>query len=104
MRNLKLNYSKTLKKNLKENLQKPFMSHASTIRKHRKSIMLGDGLPDLSMKKFNTCNNMLSYWNDPNELVDRLRLLISSKSAGHTGHNNEIISIIEELREANIIA
>lgn len=44
-----------------------------------------------------------SYWDDPNELVDRLRLLVSSTSAGHTGHNNEIISIIEELREARII-
>lgn len=44
-----------------------------------------------------------SYWDDPNELVDRLRLLVASSSAGHTGHNNEIISIIEELREARII-
>lgn len=44
-----------------------------------------------------------SYWDDPNELIDRLRLLVSSSSAGHTGHNNEIISIIEELREAHII-
>lgn len=43
------------------------------------------------------------YWDDPNELVDRLRLLVSSQSAGHTGHNNEIIAIIEELREAKII-
>lgn len=44
-----------------------------------------------------------SYWDDPNELVDRLRLLIASQAAGHTGHNNEIISIVEELREAKII-
>lgn len=43
------------------------------------------------------------YWDDPNELVDRLRLLVASQAAGHTGHNNEIISIIEELREAKII-
>nr|CAH7768878.1 unnamed protein product [Callosobruchus chinensis] len=43
------------------------------------------------------------YWDDPNELVDRLRLLLSSQVAGHTGHTNEIISLIEELREANII-
>lgn len=43
------------------------------------------------------------YWNDPNELVDRLRLLMASQAAGHTGHDNEIISIIEELREAEII-
>lgn len=44
-----------------------------------------------------------TYWDDPNELVDRLRLLLASTSAGHTGHNNEIISIIEELREAKIV-
>ena len=43
------------------------------------------------------------HWNDPNELVERLRLLVSSKRAGHTGHGNEIISVVEELREANII-
>lgn len=43
------------------------------------------------------------YWNDLNELVDRLRLLTASTAAGHTGHNNEIISIIEELREADVI-
>lgn len=44
-----------------------------------------------------------TYWDDPNELVDRLRLLLASASAGHTGHNNEIISIVEELHEAKII-
>nr|CAI5848851.1 unnamed protein product [Callosobruchus analis] len=43
------------------------------------------------------------YWDDPNELVDRLRLLLSSQAAGHTGHANEIISLIEELREVNIV-
>jgi len=44
------------------------------------------------------------YWDDPNKLVDRLKLLVASKQAGHTGHKNEIVSIIEELREAKIIA
>lgn len=43
------------------------------------------------------------YWDDPNELVDRLRLLYASQAAGNTSHSNEIISIIEELREAGII-
>lgn len=43
------------------------------------------------------------YWDDPNELVDRLRLLIASQQAGNNSHNNEIVSIIEELKEANII-
>lgn len=44
-----------------------------------------------------------TYWDDPNELIERLRLLVSSNSAGHNAHNNEILSIIEELKEANII-
>jgi hypothetical protein len=43
------------------------------------------------------------YWDDPNELVERLRILVASKEAGNTGLNNEIISIKEELREAGII-
>lgn len=43
------------------------------------------------------------YWNDVNELVDRLKLLIASQQAGHNNHNNEIASILEELKEADII-
>lgn len=45
----------------------------------------------------------LVYWDDPNELIERLRLLNSSRMAGHSNHRNEIISIIEELKEANLI-
>jgi hypothetical protein len=50
-------------------------------------------------------DNTIDYvhWDDPNELVDRLRLLLGSQEAGHTGHTNEINSIIKELREAQII-
>ncbi|XP_044588767.1 uncharacterized protein LOC123267946 [Cotesia glomerata] len=43
------------------------------------------------------------YWDDPNELVDRLRLLMASQAAGNPSHTNEIMSIIEELREAGVI-
>lgn len=43
------------------------------------------------------------YWDDPNELVDRLRLLVISAEAGNTSHKNEIINILEELREVGII-
>lgn len=39
------------------------------------------------------------YWNDPNELVDRLKVLLASQQAGNTSHNNEINSILEELHE-----
>lgn len=43
------------------------------------------------------------HWDDPNELVERLRLLLASVSAGHTNHINEINSIVEELRESQVI-
>ena len=43
------------------------------------------------------------YFDNYDELVDRMRLLYASKEAGNNGHDNEIASIIEELREARII-
>ncbi|XP_039288307.1 uncharacterized protein LOC120352331 [Nilaparvata lugens] len=43
------------------------------------------------------------YHNNPNELVDRLRLLDQSRAVGNTGHENEIISILEELVEGGYI-
>lgn len=60
----------------------------------------GAGLPYLKKYKKNT---ELVYWDDPNELVDRLKLLIASKTAGNTNLDNEILSIIEELKEAGVI-
>lgn len=50
-------------------------------------------------------DNKIDYvhWNDPNELVDRLRLLEASRQAGNNAHDNEILSIIEELYEAGLI-
>lgn len=75
----------------------------------------GDGLPlskkrkgipqtDYKIVEMENAKINYTYWDDPNELVDRLRLLLASTSAGHTGHNNEIISIIEELHEAKFLA
>lgn len=43
------------------------------------------------------------YWDDPNELVERLALLAASREAGNTGLDREILSIEEELREAGYI-
>lgn len=71
----------------------------------------GKGLtrtPNIKCKNPNlmeTSNKQIDYiyWDDPNELVSRLRLLIASQQAGHNNHNNEIISIIEELKESQII-
>ena len=52
--------------------------------------------------KFNTHKDNV-YLNNPNELLDQLRLLMAEKSAGNNAHINEISSIIEELREGGYI-
>jgi len=61
------------------------------------NIITGAGI-NMRLQKHN-----IIYWNKPNELVDRLRLLYSSLAAGNTGVRNEIISICEELVEARIL-
>lgn len=45
------------------------------------------------------------YYEDPNELVDRLRLLVAAEQAGNNliHHHNEIESILQELRDHGII-
>jgi len=50
-------------------------------------------------------DNVIDYmhWNDPNELVDHPRLLDASHRMGNNAHDNEMLSIIEELREAGFI-
>ena len=63
----------------------------------------GKGLPKFMIAKRRERSLDYMYWDDPNELVDRLRVLVAERSAGNNNHNNEIIAIIEELREAKII-
>ena len=67
-------------------------------RSTRLASKTGRGMMNLSNKKIDYI-----YYDDVNELVNRLKLLVSSQIAGHTGHNNEIIAILEELREAKVI-
>lgn len=50
-----------------------------------------------------TENIVYEYYDDPNELCERLKLLVSSKGAGNSNHDQEINSIVEELRERHII-
>lgn len=60
----------------------------------------GTGLPTL--KEYKPYTDFV-FWDDPNELIERLKMLIASRDAGNRNHDNEIISIIEELKEADII-
>lgn len=66
-------------------------------KRDNNNIITGAGI-NIRLQKHN-----IIYWNDPNELVNRLRLLYSSLAAGNTGVRNEIISICEELVEAKIL-
>lgn len=60
---------------------------------------------DFNFIPYNVKNRVIyEYFDDPNELCDRLRLLVSSKSAGNSNHMQEINSIVEELRELKCIA
>lgn len=47
-----------------------------------------------TLTEFKTNKIEYSHFDDHNEDVDRLCLLLSSQSAGNTNHNNEIISIM----------
>ena len=40
---------------------------------------------------------------DPNALLERLDLLLSSQEAGHTGVGNELVSICDELKRQGVI-
>ena len=62
----------------------------------------GSLLPKYKTAKMDSSIDLV-YWDDPNELVERLRLLIAERSAGNNNHGNEIQSIIEELREGGYI-
>ena len=69
----------------------------NNIRPRSQSFKQG-GMLDLSNKKIDYV-----YYDNPNELVNRLRLLVASQMAGNDGHKNEIASVLEELRELKII-
>ena len=62
----------------------------------------GTGI-DIQNKKLNDLPLQYIYFDDPNEIIERLRLITASAAAGNTAHTNEIISIISELRERRII-
>ena len=40
---------------------------------------------------------------DPNALLERLDLLLASKEAGHTGVENELVSICDELKRQGVL-
>jgi len=66
-----------------------------------KDEWIGKGLPRVTTLNDNAIDCM--HWDDPNKLMDRMRLLEASRQADHNAQNNEMLSIIEELREVGIL-
>lgn len=94
------------KKPIKSNKGSKYLNIIRPLFKHDKvhtsteSLVQGSGLSFMKQVKPNVD---FVYWDDPNELVERLKLLIASRDAGNTGLDNDIISIIEELHESGYI-
>lgn len=95
-----------LRKLKRDNLKESGFTRGDNIDKKRKidanlikKSKSGEGLLSVSKNKIDYI-----YFDDPNEIVERLLLLKSADLAGNSGLNNEIISIEEELKERGIIA
>lgn len=63
-----------------------------------RKVKSGDGM---SLKNLYQTN--VIYYNDINKLVDRMKLLHEAKEAGHTGLDNEVVALTEELRSRGYI-
>lgn len=69
------------------------------------SLTKNKNFKDKYLRTLDVSNKTLEFvpWSNPNTLVDRLRILISSQVAGNNSHSNEIYHIIEALRKARIM-
>lgn len=55
----------------------------------------------LTMKRLDETN--IIYYNNVNKIVERLQLVWEAKQAGHSGVNNEIVALTDELRKRGYI-
>jgi hypothetical protein len=59
--------------------------------------LAGLAVHERQSKKYRLIRGGCMYYRDPNQLVERLNLLVASKQAGNTGVDNEIAEILDEL-------
>lgn len=81
-----------------DRIKKGGSKYKNVIEKLFPSAGAGMKYGGLKLQKHN-----LVFWDDANELVERLRLLLASQTAGNNSVSNEILSIFEELYEAGLI-
>lgn len=92
------NKYKIITDSLQLSVIRPRSSSVSTIETRSKKRGGKLNLLNLNKKKVE-----YRYFDDFNELIERLKLLVSSQMAGNHGHINEIQSILSELKEGKII-
>ena len=83
----------------KSHKYKTYISKLFPPTKRVRTTKFGRGLIRNNDKLYNYI-----YFDDPNELVNRLAVLHASKEAGNSALDPEIASIVEELRELGLIA
>ncbi|XP_015589345.1 uncharacterized protein LOC107264984 [Cephus cinctus] len=79
---------------------KSFKFHNVTAKLIEQPSVTGKGIVSWYMIATKDGRTDYVYWDDPNELVDYLRLILASQEDGNPSHSNEILPIIKELREA----
>lgn len=102
-RNLISNSPRKIRKKTRRNSREYEDMEAKT---SEDELMGGAGMKpiDSDFIPYNINNRIIyEYFDDPNEICDRLRLLVSSRMAGNSNHMQEINSIVEELRELKCI-
>lgn len=103
----KVMYKSILMKTIPDKLLNSSQNKSRNSRSIKYNKIIKRLMEESTMKTFgsgmSTHSPVFEYYNNPNELVNRLRLLIASTHAGHNNHNNEITSLVEELREEGVI-
>ncbi|XP_050518267.1 uncharacterized protein LOC126892672 [Diabrotica virgifera virgifera] len=95
-------WNEIIKPNLNKSLLKPDLNKSFRRNTVSGREEVGSGIP--THWEDSDDHVQYVYWDDPNELCERLKLLMAEQKAGNTASlNNEIVAIINELREADII-
>ena len=91
--------------NKKEEENKKINEMFKQTKLSRSKIKEGKGVIGKGVKKGNNNNGYLIYYNNPQQLIDRLILLVGSKRAGNTNPeiDSEIIGISDELVKKGLI-
>jgi hypothetical protein len=96
------------------NMKQMYASQIKTLDKYRESILGLEGAKQFvsTPKKSGTGlkrgrpfkqQSDVIFYNHPNELLEKLALLVTAKQSGNTGLDNTINSILDELQKKNII-